>query len=497
MSFNFLKAIREKRWTAVNQSLKHGIDLSLIGEDDRSALHWAIELRHEELVRFLLEQAVDLDSIDADGQTAMHLACFYDDLRLVQCLIFCGANPHRVTDDGLNVLHFCAAHGSLEIAKEFVRFGIDYQCQTKESKATPSDVAKEFGHLHMVEFFQEEIKKQEQMMKDCVAKLQEEEDQAMKDRLASNRKSFRFQKQDNPFQGPRSHQDQQDNLSFWGDSPPLSPIYRKKVRFGGSFEDDYGEEEGEDDGPRDEWSDEKSLTECFACESLVEREEDHCSKCGYILHGICPACYSLIDSVTPKDKCPDCHHSLWEEKGFLVPNFSKSSALTIACSECSSQESVHNKFCTACGFVLLDICPSCAAINVKQRKGCPGKTNSDCPFCFDDLWDVLTENPSRRTFQPLKKSAVQTVQNSSVQKASKPEKAPMTYCLACGHGQTIHNDYCEDCFYALSDICPNCLFTPTSLASSCPVCQQSLWSLSKATSQYFSVDLGSSDENLW
>jgi ankyrin repeat protein len=99
-SLEFIRAIGDGEWSAVDKFLCFRVDLDLQGDNGDTALMISIVKRHEELVRFLLQQAVDVDTSDDTGRTALHLACYFDEKRLVQCLLFVGANVHKLTREG-------------------------------------------------------------------------------------------------------------------------------------------------------------------------------------------------------------------------------------------------------------------------------------------------------------------------------------------------------------------------------------------------------------
>lgn len=456
LSFSFLKAVREKRWIAVNYYLKYRLDLDLFGDDDKTAIHLAIELRHEELVRFLLQQGVDLDVSDENGHTPLHLACFCNDLRLVRCLLFCGANAHRLTADGANVLHFCAVNGNIRMAKKFIKLGVDLTCKIKNSDVMPLNVAQKFNQFEMAVFLQVEMDKQTQTLKDYMAKLQAEED--AKAQSWVRRKSDWAGQAVTPskWRGDdtfgRLTYTRKEERKFWdsyGDPNNGDPNnIEKRVRFVEPDGDDDYADDGEWNSHEGHEGEEVILTECVHCGSLEESEQDHCVKCGYILHEVCPECYAIIDSPSVEDNCPKCFTSLWARK-------LTKSGLTLTCSICNSDESVCDKYCGSCGYVLLDMCPHCSSICVKGKMGA---LNNNCPLCDGDLWDgasVITKEEEVRT--------------------KEVRIFLTTQCAICKHEQSVQNDYCEECNYALSDICPNCLHMPTSMAPKCPKCHECLW----------------------
>lgn len=174
-SIQFINALKEDKWNAINQMLKNKIDLNLQNEAGETALILAIIKRHEQLTRFLLQQAADIDIQDDEGRSPLHLACFFDEKRLVQCLLFLGANVHKLTKEGLNALHFCAVNGNVLIAKKLIKRNIDFTCKSK-TNITPLDIAKQYGHKPFVDFLEQKIKDQNDAIEKHMAELRAEAD---------------------------------------------------------------------------------------------------------------------------------------------------------------------------------------------------------------------------------------------------------------------------------------------------------------------------------
>lgn len=167
-TIHFLKAIEKRDWTAVQRFLRLKLDLNLRDEQGRSALHLAIQRRHEGLVRFLLQRPVDITQVTDTRQTVLHFACAHNDLYLVDWLLYLhkvngewDKSIHKCTDDGDNAMHLAAFWGNTRIAKRLIAHGVDFTCKNKLGR-TPRDVADDYGFQDFVALIDANIARERQ-----------------------------------------------------------------------------------------------------------------------------------------------------------------------------------------------------------------------------------------------------------------------------------------------------------------------------------------------
>ena len=124
----------EGKVAEVKAALARGEDVNGRGYN-RTGLMWAVQLKHNPVVRLLLEQPeVDLNCRNTNGSTALHLAASDDNVEGVELLL---ADPrlntvnhenkygetavmeammnHLFLNDQVNVLHKLTAHPSVDL----------------------------------------------------------------------------------------------------------------------------------------------------------------------------------------------------------------------------------------------------------------------------------------------------------------------------------------------------------------------------------------------
>jgi ankyrin repeat protein len=102
---------------------QYGIDIDFRDPKSygRTALHWACENGHLQVVKLLVEHGATIEVADNRGMTPLHDAASSDCLDVVQYLEAKGSNINAVTEDGRTILHVSAASNSLSILQHFLR----------------------------------------------------------------------------------------------------------------------------------------------------------------------------------------------------------------------------------------------------------------------------------------------------------------------------------------------------------------------------------------
>lgn len=283
-SRDFVNAIKEKRWTKVNELLKMQVDLDFQNDEGEAPIHLAIAARHEKLVRFLVSypnhergDMIDVDATTDEGKTPLHYACAHNSLRLVAILLRCGANVHKITKtDGENALHMAAYHGNIRIAKRLIRLGIDFTCKAKVW-GTPLECAKSQGHEEMVQLLESCIERQKRMLESHMNELR-----------AEQRAQFQFY-----------YTGWDTSINSLKLQAAERPASRRKITF-------------MDTGWGDDGLNYCNSINCENCNNPQITTRTYCAECGYALNDTCPGCG--VHNLDFEPKCQLCDQVLWAEE---------------------------------------------------------------------------------------------------------------------------------------------------------------------------------------
>ncbi len=115
----------------------------------KSALWTAIDFKHVEVAKTLIEAGADVNEPGDYGQSMLMRACDMKDLSLVELLIQAGADVNRLNDYGIGPLASSAEQGSKEIVELLLRFGADVNARNT-SGGTALQVAVLRGYTDIV-----------------------------------------------------------------------------------------------------------------------------------------------------------------------------------------------------------------------------------------------------------------------------------------------------------------------------------------------------------
>jgi len=85
-----LQDLLSKNKTLTNQKANFGF----------TALHWAAQCGHEDIVRYLLQNGAQVDAINSNGDTALHLSAWKDHPHVASLLLKFKANKNIKNQDG-------------------------------------------------------------------------------------------------------------------------------------------------------------------------------------------------------------------------------------------------------------------------------------------------------------------------------------------------------------------------------------------------------------
>jgi hypothetical protein len=101
-----------------------------------------------------IDAGTNIDTVDDwTGKTALHYAAEYGHLEIVELLLVNGANVNRRDDDKATPLYFAAVGGFVDVARLLLDYGADINARDK-ARESPMDGAVFFGHMNVADLFQ-------------------------------------------------------------------------------------------------------------------------------------------------------------------------------------------------------------------------------------------------------------------------------------------------------------------------------------------------------
>ncbi|NWI95728.1 ASB3 protein, partial [Pitta sordida] len=131
--------------------LEAGADFNEVTTDDTTPLFLAVENKHPEVVKFLIQHGANVEGPHCwSGWNSLHQASFQGSTEIMKILLEKGANKNGRDDFGITPLFVAAQYGQLESLRLLVSHGADINSQAKD-RATPLLLAAQEGHLECVE----------------------------------------------------------------------------------------------------------------------------------------------------------------------------------------------------------------------------------------------------------------------------------------------------------------------------------------------------------
>lgn len=125
-------------------------DVNISDSYGRTALHYAAEQGHADIIDLLLQAGSFVNAMDFEGMTPLYLAAARGNRDAVQALVLSSANINLRATDKSTPLHSAASRGQIEITRILLNHGskvdtLDY------SDRSPLYVAAQRGHKDIVE----------------------------------------------------------------------------------------------------------------------------------------------------------------------------------------------------------------------------------------------------------------------------------------------------------------------------------------------------------
>jgi uncharacterized protein len=149
---SLLEAARDGDAAAVRARIQGGADVNAATGDGMSALHWAAQNGHLEVVEALLGAGSEVErTTRLGGYTPLLLASARGHAGVVERLIRSGADPNRANANGSVPLHFAAAAGTVEVAAVLLSSGAEVDVRDAAWHQTPLMWAAAEGATDLVE----------------------------------------------------------------------------------------------------------------------------------------------------------------------------------------------------------------------------------------------------------------------------------------------------------------------------------------------------------
>jgi ankyrin repeat protein len=148
------EAVEGRHLDVVRTLLERGIDVEAQTETGETALSIAIEDHNEAIVEALIEGGAHIESTASNGYTALHLAAVEGNPGLVQILVDAGANVNAKGADDLTAIQLACSvdptvsiHGNWnEVISILIEAGADLGGQSVESLLS-RHISVKTGHL--------------------------------------------------------------------------------------------------------------------------------------------------------------------------------------------------------------------------------------------------------------------------------------------------------------------------------------------------------------
>ncbi|NXP45838.1 ASB3 protein, partial [Heliornis fulica] len=126
------------------------VNLNEVTTEATTALFLAVENKHIETVKFLLQHGANVEGPHSlSGWNSLHQASFQESVEIMKILLEKGASKECKDDFGITPLFVAAQYGKLESLRLLISHGAAVNCQAND-RATPLLIAAQEGHAECV-----------------------------------------------------------------------------------------------------------------------------------------------------------------------------------------------------------------------------------------------------------------------------------------------------------------------------------------------------------
>ncbi|XP_038207814.1 ankyrin-2-like [Zerene cesonia] len=149
--YKWYAAILEKSGAAIAAATMVSNGLNQQDAFMRTALHYAAEQGHTDIVKLLLDSGSKLDITAGDGLTSLHIAVIKNHIETVKELLSAGSHVNYKTHEKMTALHFAASRGYLDLVKILVNSGAYLEARDTNER-TALYLAAGRGHVDVIRY---------------------------------------------------------------------------------------------------------------------------------------------------------------------------------------------------------------------------------------------------------------------------------------------------------------------------------------------------------
>jgi ankyrin repeat protein len=152
-----IKAAKDGDLPAIQTALAGGDDINGRDKSGATALMWAANGGHAEVVKLLLEKGADVNvKRIGDGITALAVAAQNGHTELVNLLLEKGAEVNAKSSTGVTALILASQNGHTDVVKSLLaaKADINAKASVEGKDYTPLSVAKEMGRIQIIELLE-------------------------------------------------------------------------------------------------------------------------------------------------------------------------------------------------------------------------------------------------------------------------------------------------------------------------------------------------------
>lgn len=151
-TFPLLAGIKLGNAEIVKSLIEYGADLGIKNTSAQTLLHYAIELKHTEIAKYLIDRGIDVDTRDiSSGKSPLHFAMHMKNMEVVKYLIEHNADIDIQDSYGLTPLHLAVDIGNKKMIEQLVEKGANINAQDNDGW-TPLVHAVRHGKLDTIEY---------------------------------------------------------------------------------------------------------------------------------------------------------------------------------------------------------------------------------------------------------------------------------------------------------------------------------------------------------